>query len=155
MALKTFSAAPHRHQRFILILFCGLLLFGCMPQTKVSVTDKQTPPAPPPTRKPSVPPTVKPDGAQALAAEALVDQGRQLLAQGAPDAAIRVLERSVALDSNSGQNYYYLAEAWLMKQNAHQAREFNRLADMHLGRDPDWKNRIDRQNDRINKLGHR
>jgi hypothetical protein len=25
---------------------------------------------------------------------------------------------------------------------------------MHLGRDPDWKNRIDRQNDRINNLGH-
>ncbi len=154
MALKTFSTAPRRHQRFIIVLFCGLLLFGCMPQTKVSVYNKQTPPAPLPTRKPSVPPTVKPDSAQALAAEALVDQGRQLLAQGAPDAAIRVLERSVALDSNSGQNYYYLAEAWLMKQNAHQAREFNRLADMNLGRDPDWKTRIDRQNDRINTLGH-
>jgi tetratricopeptide (TPR) repeat protein len=154
MALKTFSTAPRRHQRFIIVLFCGLLLFGCMPQTKVSVTDKQTPPAPLPTEKSSVPPTVKPDGAQVLAAEALVDQGRQLLAQGAPDAAIRVLERSVALDSNSGQNYYYLAEAWLMKQNAHQAREFNRLAEIYLGRDPDWKNRIGRQSDRINNLGH-
>jgi predicted Zn-dependent protease len=125
-----------------------------MPNTKVSVYDKQTPPPPLPTKKPLVPPTVKPDGAQAQAAEALVEQGRQLLTQGAPDAAIRVLERSVALDSNSGQNYYYLAEAWLMKQNAHQAREFNRLADMHLGRDSDWKNRIDRQNERINNLGH-
>jgi hypothetical protein len=41
-----------------------------------------------------------------------------------------------------------------MKQNAHQAREFNRLSDMNLGRDPDWKTRIDRQNDRINTLGH-
>ena len=89
-----------------------------------------------------------------LAAEALVDQGRQLLAQGATDAAIRVLERSVALDSNSGQNYYYLAEAWLMKQNVHQAREFNRLADLHLGRNPEWKTRIDRQSDRISTLGH-
>jgi predicted Zn-dependent protease len=125
-----------------------------MPKTKVGVTDKQTPPAPLPAGKPSVPQIPKPDYAQVLAAEALVEQGRQLLAQGAPDAAIRVLERSVALDSNSGQNYYYLAEAWLVKQNAHQAREFNRLADMHLGRDPDWKNRIDRQNDRINNLGH-
>ncbi|MGA9476203.1 MAG: hypothetical protein WBV21_00390 [Desulfobacterales bacterium] len=154
MALKTSSTAAIKRQRFILGLFCGLLLFGCMPKTKVGVTDKQTPPAPLPTGKPSVPQIPKPDNAQVLAAEALVEQGRQFLAQGAPDAAIRVLERSVALDSNSGQNYYYLAEAWLVKQNAHQAREFNRLADMHLGRDPDWKNRIDRQNDRINNLGH-
>jgi Tfp pilus assembly protein PilF len=154
MASKTSSVAPRRHQRFILGLLFGLLLFGCTPQAKVSVTDKQTRPAPLPSRKPSVPPTPKPDNAQVLASEALVEQGRQFLAQADPDAAIRVLERSIALDSNSGQNYYYLAEAWLMKQNAHQAREFNRLADMHLGRDPDWKNRIDRQNDRIKDLGH-
>ncbi len=154
MASKTSSTAAIKLQRFILGLFCGLLLFGCMPKTKVGVTDKQTPPAPLPAGKPSVPQTPKPDNAQVLAAEALVEQGRQFLAQGAPDAAIRVLERSVALDSNSGQNYYYLAEAWLVKQNAHQAREFNRLADMHLGRDPDWKNRIDRQNNRIKDLGH-
>jgi len=154
MASKTSSTAAIKLQRFILGLFCGLLLFGCMPKTKVGVYDKQTPPAPLPAGKPSVPQTPKPDNAQVLAAEALVEQGRQFLAQGAPDAAIRVLERSVALDSNSGQNYYYLAEAWLVKQNAHQAREFNRLADMHLGRDPDWKNRIDRQNDRIKDLGH-
>lgn len=154
MASKTSSTAAIKLQRFILGLFCGLFLFGCMPKTKVGVYDKQTPPAPLPAGKPSVPQTPKPDNAQVLAAEALVEQGRQFLAQGAPDAAIRVLERSVALDSNSGQNYYYLAEAWLVKQNAHQAREFNRLADMHLGRDPDWKNRIDRQNDRIKDLGH-
>jgi tetratricopeptide (TPR) repeat protein len=154
MALKSSSTAPLRHRRFVLGLFCGLLLFGCMPQAKVSVYDKQTSPVPLPAKKPSAPPTVKPDGAQAQAAEALVDQGRQLLAQGAPDAAIRVLERSVALDSNSGQNYYYLAEAWIMKQNIHQAREFNRLADLYLGRDPEWKTRIDRQNDRIRTLGH-
>ena len=154
MASKTSSTAAIKLQRFILGLFCGLLLFGCMPKTKVGVYDKQTPPAPLPAGKPSVPQTPKPDNAQVLAAEALVEQGRQFLAQGAPDAAIRVLERSVALDSNSGQNYYYLAEAWLVKQNAHQAREFNRLADMNLGRDPDWKTRIDRQNDRINTLGH-
>ena len=154
MALKISSAAAHRHQGFIFGVVCGLLLFGCMPQTKVSVHDKQTIPAPLPARKPSELPTVKPDSAQAQAAEALVDQGRQLLAQGAPDAAIRVLERSVALDSNSGLNYYYLAEAWLMKQNVKQAREFNRLADLHLGRDPEWKTRIDRQNDRISTLGH-
>lgn len=154
MASKTSSTAAIKLQRFILGLFCGLFLFGCMPKTKVGVYDKQTPPAPLPAGKPSVPQTPKPDNAQVLAAEALVEQGRQFLAQGAPDAAIRVLERSVALDSNSGQNYYYLAEAWLVKQNAHQAREFNRLADMHLGQDPDWKNRIDRQNDRIKDLGH-
>ena len=154
MALKTFSTATHNHRPFFLGLFCSLFLAGCMAKTDVDVYDRPPPPAPLPAAKPSAPPAAKPDSAQVLAARALVDQGRQFLAQGDPDAAIRVLERSVALDSTVGQNYYYLAEAWIMKQNVHQARAFNRLADLHLGRNPDWRNRIARQNDRINDLDH-
>ena len=69
MASKTSSTAAIKLQRFILGLFCGLLLFGCMPKTKVGVTDKQTPPAPLPAGKPSVPQTPKPDNAQVLAAD--------------------------------------------------------------------------------------
>ncbi|MFO7686596.1 MAG: hypothetical protein R6V60_10925 [Desulfobacterales bacterium] len=154
MASKTYTTAARKHQGLIIGLLCGLLLFGCMPKTNVSVSDRQIPPALPPAGKPPAPPSARPDGAQVMAAQALVEQGRQYLAQGATDAAIRVLERSVALDATIGQHYYYLAEAWLMKQNIRQAREFNRLADLRLGRDPDWQNRIVRQDDRIRKLDH-
>lgn len=154
MASKTYTTAARKHQGLIIGLLCGLLLFGCMPKTNVSVPDRQVPPAPLPAEKPPAPPGARPDGAQIQAARALVEQGRQYLAQGATDAAIRVLERSVALDATIGQHYYYLAEAWLMKQNIRQARQFNRLADLHLGRDPDWQNRIVRQDDRIRKLDH-
>ncbi|MFZ0243359.1 MAG: hypothetical protein WAL90_17095 [Desulfobacterales bacterium] len=126
-----------------------------MPNTKSPVYEKQIPPPPPPLpAKRPAPPTARPDNAQVQAAEALIAQGRQLLAQESPDAAIRVLERSVALDSTSGPNYYYLAEAWLMKKNAHQAREFNRLAAMHLGRDSPWRDRIARQSEHIDALDH-
>ncbi len=154
MTSKTFSNPTRRPRGLILFWLCGLLLFSCMPKANVPVYEKQIPP-PPPVKRPAPPPAARPDSAQVQAAEALVAQGRQLLAQESPDAAIRVLERSVALDSNSGPNYYYLAEAWLMKKNAHQAREFNRLAAMHLGRDSDWRDRIGRQSERIEALDQR
>ena len=82
----------------------------------------------------------------------MVRQGRQHLTQGEPDKAIRILERSVALDSSNGENYYYLAEAWLMKKDARHAREFNRLAGLHLAQDDLWRNRINRQKERIDAL---
>jgi hypothetical protein len=41
-----------------------------------------------------------------------------------PDEAVRTLERAVNLHPTNGGNYYYLAEAWLMKGNVRQAREF-------------------------------
>ena len=62
----------------------------------------------------------------------LTDQGRRLVEDGKPDNAIRVLEQAVSLHPANGQNYYYLAEAWLMKGYASQAKEFNQLAEIHL-----------------------
>jgi predicted Zn-dependent protease len=82
----------------------------------------------------------------------LTEEGRRLLENGKPDNAIRILEQSVSLDPDSGQNYYYLAEAWLMKANPLQAREFNRLAEIKLKGDEHWMPRIARQADRIAKL---
>jgi len=53
------------------------------------------------------------------------------------------------VNPSNGQNYYYLAEAWLTKGNLSQAREFNRLAAMYLRDDPDWMNRVRAQQERI------
>jgi Flp pilus assembly protein TadD len=82
----------------------------------------------------------------------LTDQGRRLLEEQQPDKAIRILEQAVSLHPTNGRNYYYLAEAWLMKGSAAQAREFNLLAETHLKEDPEWMIRVAKQADRIAEL---
>ena len=145
----------NRRNNRLKVFWCILLmlaLLGCMEKPRVSVTAPPPVTPPEPTDKQTAPKEQKTDNAHVRAAAAMVRQGRQHLTRGEPDAAIRILERSVALDSDSGQNYYYLAEAWLMKKNVRQAREFNRLAGIHLAQDATWKNRISRQKDRIDVL---
>jgi predicted Zn-dependent protease len=82
----------------------------------------------------------------------LTDQGRRLLEERKPDKAIRVLEQAVSLHPTNGQNYYYLAEACLMKGSAAQAKEFNDLAEIHLKDDSEWMIRVANQADRIAEL---
>jgi len=91
------------------------------------------------------------DSPHALASLRLTEQARMLLDSDKPDDAITILERAVNLNPSNGQNYYYLAEAWLGKGNPHQAREFNRLAAMYLRYEPDWMNRVKTQEERIKK----
>jgi predicted Zn-dependent protease len=79
----------------------------------------------------------------------LTEQARMLLESGNVDDAITTLERAMNVNPSNGQNYYYLAEAWLTKGNLSQAREFNRLAAMYLRDDPDWMNRVRAQQERI------
>jgi predicted Zn-dependent protease len=79
----------------------------------------------------------------------LTDQARALLESGKPDEAIRTLERAVNLNPSNGENFYYLSEAWLMKANLPQAKEFNRLAGLHLKRDAGWMARVEAQAERI------
>jgi predicted Zn-dependent protease len=87
-----------------------------------------------------------------VAALQLTDQGRRLLEDRKPDRAIRALEQAVSLDSNNGQNYYFLSEAWLMKGSVVQAKEFNQLAEIHLKEDSAWMIRVAQQADRIAEL---
>ncbi|MGD2037660.1 MAG: tetratricopeptide repeat protein [Desulfobacterales bacterium] len=82
----------------------------------------------------------------------LTDQGRRLLEEQQPDKAIRILEQAVSLHPTNGRNYYYLAEAWLMKGSAAQAKEFNLLAEIHLKEDREWMIRVAKQADRIAEL---
>lgn len=86
---------------------------------------------------------------QALASIALSEQGKSLVERKRYDEAIRVLERAVNLHPRNGENYYYLAEAWLMKGNASQATEFNHLAGLYLKNDPAWQRRLVSQRARI------
>jgi predicted Zn-dependent protease len=84
-----------------------------------------------------------------LAALQLTEQGRIFLENNQPDDAIGILERSLNLNPDNGRNYYYLAEAWLMKWNIGQATEFNRLAEIYLKDDSEWLNRVKLQRERI------
>ncbi len=66
-----------------------------------------------------------------------------------PDSALRVLERAINLDPSIGDNYYYMAEAWLIKKNKKQAAEFNRLAEIYLENKKEW---LPRLADQLNKI---
>jgi hypothetical protein len=151
MDLKVLSKIKKNHFRVFTGILVVWVIFGCMEKPRVRVTEPTAPTGSGPSDKQPTPTMQEPD-ANVRAAAAMVRQGRQHLTRGEPDAAIRILERSVALDSRNGQNYYYLAEAWLIKKNAPQAREFNRLAGIQLAQDATWKTRIDRQKDRIDQL---
>ncbi len=86
---------------------------------------------------------------QKLASLQLTEQGRILLERGKPDPAISILERAVSIDPANGENYFYLAEAWIKKKNFKQAREFNRLAGIYLKGDYHWKIRVMKQREKI------
>jgi tetratricopeptide (TPR) repeat protein len=92
---------------------------------------------------------------RALAALQLTEQGRMFLENNQPDDAIGILERALNLNPDNGRNYYYLAEAWLMKGNIDQAAQFNRLAQIYLKDDNEWLNRVLLQKERITEKARR
>ena len=65
------------------------------------------------------------------------------------DRAIRALERAVGVNPTDGPGYFYLAEAWLGKQNFEMAARFNGLACLYLRDDPAWSKRAKQQKARI------
>lgn len=115
--------------------------------------------APPPARPPAAAPEAgrespgeKPRPRE-LASFHLTERGRMLLESGKVDDAITVLERAVSISASNGKNYYYLAEAWMMKGNVSQAKEWNRLAERYLAGDREWSQRVYWQRERIKSHG--
>lgn len=106
--------------------------------------------AKPPSAEEKPAPEERPS-ARTVASLQLTEQGRILLEQGKTDDAISVLERAVTVSPTNGQNYYYLAEAWLTKENTSQAKEFNRLAGLYLQGDPQWMVRVLEQRGRVKR----
>lgn len=96
--------------------------------------------------------STEPSDPRARASLQLTQQGKIFLAQGKLDDAISVLERAVGLDPTNGQNYYYLAEAWILKNNLGQAGEFNRLAGIYLEDDYLWMRRVREQKEWLDTL---
>ena len=153
MGLKVFLTI-NKVVIFICIFGFSILLSGCAPSAIKSSPGiyRETPQEEADqfkgnAEKPSVSP-------RALAALQLTEQGRIFLENNQPDDAIGILERALNLNPNNGRNYYYLAEAWLMKSNIGQAMEFNRLAEIYLKDDNEWLNRVILQKQRIEEQYH-
>lgn len=143
----------HRSFFQLLALLAGIAMTGCAAQAP---TTPQMPPlsAPAPPEEETSPPESPQSGPppHVIASLELTDQGRLLLEKGQTDDAIRILERAINLNPNNGQNYYYLAEAWIRKRNLSQAREFNRLAGLYLQEDETWLSKVKEQRNRIEKI---
>ena len=130
--------------------FIVLAVAGCavIPPQRSSVPPE---PIPPLTTETPLPAEQQPDPRE-LAALQLTEEGKRLLEDGSVDDAISVLERAVSLHPAGGRNYYYLAEAWIVKGDILQAKEWNRLADMYLKDNPEWSRRVKAQQKRIRSL---
>jgi len=139
-----------------LYAFCLFILMtwmsACAPVRPPAPQLPPRPPAPvperpapaPPIPEPPAPAPLPPEPPRQTASLHLTDQGRILIERKSYDDAIRILERAIALNPHNGENYYYMAQAWLGKGSARQADEFNRLAEMYL--DPaQWQQHIEEQ----------
>ena len=126
------------------------------PDGQAGRSDQEPPPSPGsdrPSPAPDSEPKPAPPTPRAQASLSLTEAGRQALEDGRPDQAIGLLERAASLNPGAGENYFWLAEAWLKKGNLGQAREYNRLAVRYLGRDPDWSGQVRLQSERIKAAG--
>ena len=153
MGLKTFL-----NKNFFVVcgrIVCAAAWLGL----SACATIPPAPPPPPETGLPAPEMVEPPDTAgqipdsRMVASHSLTREGHRLLAENNFDGAIRVLERAVGLNPADGPGYYYLAEAWLGKNNPALAAQFNRLARLYLRDDPAWSGRAEAQKNRIESAG--
>ena len=104
---------------------------------------------PPPAQEQVEAESVQQPDPRTLASLQLTEQGRRLVEAGKSDQAIRVLEQAISLNPDNGQNYYYLAEAWLLKDVVSEAKKFNQLAEIHLKDSSQWMQRVIQQANQI------
>jgi tetratricopeptide (TPR) repeat protein len=147
---RTFFNAYNRRIIGMLFLFgFWMAQAGCM--QKISIVPSASSPIPPVQPEEQVKAPEQPSPCM-MASMQLTEQGRILLEKGRSDDAIRVLERAISIDSSNGRNYFYMSEAWLYNGNRKQAKEFNRLSQVYLMDDPEWRSRVIQQRDRIQRL---
>jgi tetratricopeptide (TPR) repeat protein len=119
----------------------ALAITGC-------VKEQASQPPLPATQQVEPEPSQEPDP-RTLASLQLTEQGRRLVEAGKSDQAIRVLEQAISLNPDNGENYYYLAEALLLKGIMSEAKKFNQLAEIHLKENSQWMERVIRQANQI------
>ncbi len=153
MVLKTYSNNTRGKVGVLGLCLTALLMLGACATVSPPVSTK------PETALPAPELVGPPDsGGQApdsrmLASHSLIREGYRLLTEKKWDAAIRVLEQAVGINPHDGLGYYYLAEAWLGKQNLDLAARFNGLASLYLRGDNIWSERALSQKKRIDSTG--
>lgn len=139
--------------RICLLAGALVLLFACRPA--VIAPPPET--APPPVERPEPAPQPSPDAVEKellrreQVAAALIDEGRRLLDSGRVDGAIRIFEQAVSQSPHYGPAYFYLAEAWMDKNNGPQAKAFHDQAVLYLQGQPEWASRLERQQIEIDR----
>ena len=131
-----------------------LLLFACRPAVIAPPPETTPPPTERPQPKPPIPPSDAVEeelNRREQVAAALTEQGRRMLAGGRADGAIRLFEQAVSQSPHYGPAYFYLAEAWMAKNNGPQARAFHDQATLYLQGQPDWASRLERQKIEIDR----
>jgi predicted Zn-dependent protease len=138
-------------ESLLTLALAGLTLSSCA--TPIWRSPSLPPEGPPPRAQGAEEVTTMPTqpSPRVVASLRLTDQGRTLLEQGKTDDAISLLERAVSLHPTNGENYYYLAKAWLVKGNLAQAEELNDLAAAYLERHGYWIEKVLRQREQIQR----
>ena len=143
---------PRSCLRFCLLT--GLLLVSCQTAVRPPSGPQPEPPPAPPTEEPAPSrprPADDPAQKREQAAAALTERGRRLMADDQIDPAMRLFEQALSLAPRYGPGYYYLAEAWLVRNNWSQAQEFHRQAALYLEADGAWQARVAQQRRRIDR----
>lgn len=122
---------------------------GLLVLTTTGCVKEQVSQPPPPAQEQVEAESVQQPDPRTLASLQLTEQGRRLVEAGKSDQAIRVLEQAISLNPDNGQNYYYLAEAWLLKDVVSEAKKFNQLAEIHLKDSSQWMQRVIQQANQI------
>jgi len=139
--------------KILLMAAALVLLSACRPA--VIAPPPET--APPPAERPAPTPRPSPDAVERelhrreQVAAALSDEGRRLLNSGRVDGAIRIFEQAVSQSPHFGPAYFYLAEAWMDKNNGPQAKAFHDQAVLYLRGQPEWAPRLERQQIEIDR----
>lgn len=135
------------------ILVCSV---GC-----ATVLPEPAPPSKPLPKMRSTIPRAEPADAtkeqapRTIASLRLTEQAQLLIESKRPDEAIRILEQSLNIDPHNGWNYYFLAEAWMLKGNKVQATAFNRTAAIYLEGDAVWVQKVRNQKERIRNISEK
>lgn len=151
MASSIYSINTRFRPGGVLLLAMLLLLTGCTIKKPVITDAGERPVLPPPAMFAPPGSTGQDTEARMAASHSLTREGYQLLQNKDYDSAIRVLERAVGIAPNNGPGYFYLAEAWLEKENFNLAARFNTLAVLYLRSDPNWSRQARAQTQRIER----
>lgn len=146
------------HRRIFIYTASWLMVYflvGCAPERINSHTHNSKPPPPrvmekAPQKNDDV--QMNETTSRETASLELVHQAQRLLLARDPHSAIRTLEKALQLNPVEGQNYFFMAEAWILLKQPHQALEYHRLAIMYLSPHVAWQEKLLIQKKKITAL---